>query len=180
MPTKPQQKDQKRLSPPEYFRQVKVLLRAGKPEEALTLLQQSMAHFPNVPILLSYYGYLLVIVERKYRMGIELCQKAIEKHKNESFLDQETLYPIFYGNLGKAYAAAGKRKEALDALKKGLIYEQDSQNNEIAKELQRMGIRSKPAPIPFLDRSHPLNNYIGRMFYRKNNVSDAKKKEAMR
>jgi len=48
-------------------------------------------------------------------MGIETCQNAIERHTKEGSFDVEMLYPVFYCNLGKAYAASGKRKEALEA-----------------------------------------------------------------
>jgi tetratricopeptide (TPR) repeat protein len=180
MSIKPQPKDQTRMNPSEYIRQVKSQLQAGKPEKALTVLQQSMTDFPNMPVLLSYYGYLIVLVEKKYRMGIEICQKAFDQHKKEGSLDKEMLYPMFYCNLGRAYAAAGKRKEALETLKKGLVYEYGSTSSEIKKELQSMGTRSRPLPFPFLDRAHPLNRYIGIMFYRKNGTSNAQKKNAQR
>ena len=180
MPINPQPKDQTRLNPSEYIRQVRSHLNAGKPEKALAVLQQSMIHFPKMPVLLSYYGYLLVLVEKKYRMGIEICQKAIDTHKKEGPLDKEVLYPMFYCNLGRAYAAAGKRKEALEILKKGLVYEYGSTTSEIKNELQRMGMRSRPLPFPFLDRAHPLNRYIGIVFYRKNSTADVQKKNAQR
>jgi tetratricopeptide (TPR) repeat protein len=155
----------KRMKPVEYFRQVKAYLRKGKLREAFELLQTAMMHCPNEPTLLSYYGYLLAIVDRKYRMGIESCQKAIEMLKVKGNCDEDVAYPVFYHNLGKAYSAAGKRKESLDAFNKGLSY--DPSNHDIQKELRSMGVRKNKPPIPFLDRSHPLNKYLGIALYKR-------------
>ncbi len=169
---------QTRLKPTEYLHQVKAHLRADKQEAAFALLQQSLVHFPNEPVLLSYYGLLLVLVHKRYRIGIETCQKAVEKHKKEGSFDDEMLDPVFYYNLGKAYTAAGKRREALEALKIGLAY--DSGNIDIKKELLSMGIRRKTPSIPFLNRSNPLNKYIGIMLYKRDSASDDKKRATER
>jgi len=161
------------LKPTEYFRQAKSQLRVGNEKEAFALLKQAIIHYPNDPILLSYYGCLLVLVEKKYRMGVETCLKALDKLRTKGSFDEEVLYPVFYYNLGRAYAVAGKRKEALDALKKGLSY--DRWNSDIMKEMRSMGMRREKPPIPFLARSNPLNVLIGIMFYKKNYDSDDKK-----
>jgi tetratricopeptide (TPR) repeat protein len=151
--------------PAEYLRQVKAHVRAGRQKEAFTLVKQSMIHFPDEPVFLSYYGCLLVLVEKMYRKGIETCQKAIKKLQTNGSFDEEALFAVVYHNLGRAYAAAGKRKEALEVLKIGLSY--DPGNYDIIKELRRLGMRSKKPPIPFLQRSNPLNKYIGIMLYKK-------------
>jgi len=163
-----------RLKPAEYFRQAKALLRVGRQKDAFVILQQAIIHYPNEPVLLSYYGCLLALVEKKYRTGIETCLKALEKLQNKGSFDEGAFYPLFYYNLGRAYTVAGKRKEALDALSKGLSY--DRGNTDILKEMRSMGMRRGKPPIPFLERSNPLNIYIGIMFYKKNNVPDAKKR----
>ena len=155
----------KKMKPGEYFRQVKAYLRKGKLREAFELLQTAVTHFPNEPILLSYYGYLLAIVDRKYRMGIESCQKSIEILQVKENCDEDTAYPVLYSNLGKAYSAAGKRKDSLDAFSKGLAY--DPSNDDIQKVLRSMGVRRNKPPIPFLDRSHPLNKYLGIALYKR-------------
>jgi hypothetical protein len=71
---------------------------------------------------------------------------------------EEVLYPVFYLNLGRACLAAQKKADAIDAFKQGLKY--DNSNSELLKELRGMGVR-KPAPVPFLDRSNPINKYLG-------------------
>ena len=155
--------------PDEYFRQVKTHLREGKQREAFTILQEAVLIYPNEPTLMSYYGYLLALVDKKYRMGIDTCLKAIENlrtlEKHCEKRDVSSAYPVFYFNLGKAYSAAGRRKESLDALHKGLSC--DPSNGDIRKELQRMGVRRKKPPIPFLDRSNPVNKYLGIALYRR-------------
>jgi tetratricopeptide (TPR) repeat protein len=160
----------------QYLRQVKAHLQAGRQEDAFELLHQAILCSPNEPVLLSYYGYLLVFVEKMYRMGIETCQKAIQKLIVQGSSDEEELFPVLYCNLGKAYAAAGKRNEALKAFKKGLAY--DSENCDIMNELRSMGIRSMRPVIPFLDRSNPLNKYIGLRLHKKKTTLAAKKKAA--
>jgi hypothetical protein len=42
------------VKPAEYFRLAKSQLRVGQQKEAFALLQQSIIHFPNDPVLLSY------------------------------------------------------------------------------------------------------------------------------
>jgi len=149
----------------DYFRQVKAHLREDRQREALQLLQEALMLFPNEPTLMSYYGYLSVIVDRKCRIRIETCQKAIEQLSQTGTQGESTSYPIFYYNLGKAYSAAGKRQESLDALHKGLSY--DPRSSDIKKELQKIGVRREKPPIPFLDRSNPLNKYLGIALYKR-------------
>ena len=153
------------MTPAEYFLQVKAYLRKGKLRKAFELLQAAMMYFPNEPILLSYYGCLLAIVDRKYRKGITTCQKAIEKLQAKTFCDEAMGYSLCYYNLGKAYLAAGNRKESLDAFNIGLSY--DPGYEDIQKEFRSMRLRKRKPVIPFLDRSHPLNKYLGIMLYKR-------------
>ncbi len=157
--------DSESMTPVEYFVQVKASLRKGKLRRAFELLQAAMIYFPNEPILLSYYGCLLAIVDRKYSKGIATCQKAIEKIQVKTFCDEVMAYSLCYYNLGKAYSTAGKRKESLYAFNIGLSYDPD--NDDIQKELRRMRVRKRKPLIPFLDRSHPLNKYLGIALYKR-------------
>jgi tetratricopeptide (TPR) repeat protein len=76
-------------------------------------------------------------VDRKYRSGVENCKRAIVLLKKQNLFSEEVLSPVFYLNLGRAYVAAGKKKDAIDAFKKGLTY--DDENNGLKKELQALG-----------------------------------------
>jgi predicted Zn-dependent protease len=149
--------------PADYLRAVKAHLRADKHKEAFRIMQQASVHFPEDPMILSYYGCLLAVVDKKFRSGVDTCKKAIALLKKKESFEEEVLYPVVYLNLGRAFVAAGKKRDALDAFQKGLIY--DGGHRELRKELRELGQRKKP-PVPFLDRSNPINKYIGIILYK--------------
>ena len=144
----------------EYFGEVKDLLKKGKGDSALALLEEALGKFPGDPFLLSYYGCLTAIVRNRPAEGISLCIEAIKRLDETIPFGSEFFHPVFYLNLGRAYLKAGKKKEALNALRQGL--RNDADNKEIRLELARLGTRRKP-PVPFLKRSNPINKYIGMM-----------------
>jgi len=146
------------VGPGDYLRSVKAHLRSGKQKDAFGLLLQAAVQFPDEPLILSYYGCLQALIDKKYRSGVETCKRAIALFKERESFGMEVLYPVFYLNLGRAYLAAGKKKDAIEAFHKGLKY--DNSNNDLRKEMRGLGIRKKP-PVPFLDRSNPINKYIG-------------------
>jgi tetratricopeptide (TPR) repeat protein len=152
------------IKPVDYLRAVKAHLRNGRQKEAFRILQQGAVQFPEEPLILSYYGCLQAVVDKKYRSGVETCRKAIALLKKAETVGEEILYPVFYLNLGRAYVAAGKKKDALDAFNKGLRY--DNSNRDLLHELRALGMRKKP-PVPFLDRSNPINKYIGMILHMK-------------
>ena len=142
----------------DYLRAVRSHLRNGKQKEAYSLLLQAAVRYPEDPLVLSYYGYLQAVVDKKFRSGVENCKRAILLLKEQGPSSEKVPYSVFYLNLGKAFIAAGRKKDALDALKNGLKY--DSGNSEIKKELQDLGVRKTP-PVAFLDRSNPVNVVLG-------------------
>ena len=168
----PSEKKNPDIKPADYLRAVKTQLRTGKQKEAFVVLQQAAVHFPNDPLIISYLGCFQSVVDRKYRTGVENCKKAFVLLKKQDSLDKEMLYPLFYLNLGRAFVAASKKKDAIEAFTSGLKY--DSSNNDLLKELRSLGSRKKP-PVPFLDRSNPINKYIG-MLLHPNSVSAQKQK----
>ena len=146
------------IKPSEYLRAVKAHLRSGKQKDAFSILLRASVQFPEEPLILSYYGWLQAIVDKKYRSGVESCKKAIALFEEKESSGERVLYPVFYLNLGRAYLAAGKKKDALDAFHRGLRY--DKSNSDLRKELRGMGMRKKPL-LPFLDRANPINKFIG-------------------
>jgi tetratricopeptide (TPR) repeat protein len=160
------------VKPGDYLRIVKASLRQGNQKEAFNLLQQAAVQYPDDPFILSYYGCLQALVDRKYRSGVEKCKKALVLIQRESSFGEEMLYPGFYLNLGRAYVAAGKKDDALDAFKKGLKY--NSGHRDILNELRALGMRKK-AVVPFLDRSNPINKYIGLILRREDKAPDKKR-----
>jgi tetratricopeptide (TPR) repeat protein len=152
------------IKPVDYLRAVKAHLRSGRQKDAFRILQQGAVQFPEDPLILSYYGCLQALVDKKYRSGVETCRQAITLLKKSETFGEEVLYPVFYLNLGRAYAAAGKKKDAIEAFNRGLAY--DNSNRDLLNELRALGKRKKP-PVPFLERSNPINKYIGMILHMK-------------
>ncbi len=145
-----------------YLSKVNSLLKKGKENDALLILKYALKMIPDDPFLLSYYGCLTAIVERKAAHGAKICKNAIEIVKKSRLLG-EFIHPVFYLNLGRCYYAGGQRKRAIDAFEQGL--RMDPQDPNILQELRRIGLRKKP-PISFLPRNNPLNKYIGLLISR--------------
>ncbi len=143
-----------------YLDDVKNLLRANNREGALKILGDALTEHPFNAFLLSYYGSLDAVVNKNYDRGVDYCKTAIEIIREEVLWGHEAFYPIFYLNLGRAHLAAGAKKNAAEAFKKGL--QADPEDSELLREVRRLGMRRKPA-IPFLKRSHPMNKYIGKL-----------------
>ncbi len=152
--------DVENVKPSDYLRAVKANLRNGKQKDAFVLLQQAAVRFPDEPLILSYYGCFQALVDKKYRSGVETCKKAIAMLRQKGAFEEELLYPVFYLNLGRAYLSAGKKPDAIEAYTRGLKY--DNGNSDLRRELRGLGLRKAP-PVPFLDRSNPINKYIGLM-----------------
>jgi len=148
----------KEAMPVDYIRTVNAHLKSGNQKDAYDVLQQAVVLYPDDPFILSYYGTLQAIADKKYRSGIENCTRAIVLFRKKSFFGEVERFPVFYLNLGRVYLAAGKKKDAIDAFKKGLQY--NGGYNAILKKLKKLGMRNRP-PVPFLDRSNPINKYLG-------------------
>ena len=129
---------------------------------------QAAVRYASDPFILSYFGYLQASVEGKYRSGIDACTRAItlfEKKvlRGEDYAE-ESQNAVLYLNLGRAYIAAEKKKDAITTLNAGLKF--DRKNRDLMAEIQRMGIR-KFIPVPFLSRTNPVNEIIGRLLRKK-------------
>lgn len=151
-------KDQTETSAAEYLQQVKGLLAKKKQKEAFLLMQQAHVRYPKEPYILSYYGWLQAVVDKRYRSGIENCAAGLAMLKKHAVKGNDVQYGQIHLNLVRAYLAAGKKKDALDTLQKGLKYE--AGNRELHKELDALGKRKKAA-VPFLDRANPINKLLG-------------------
>jgi tetratricopeptide (TPR) repeat protein len=155
-------------SPSDYLDEVKFLLQKKSNKRALELLIQALGSYPSEPFLLSYYGCLEAIINRKYVYGIDTCLTAIALLDERMSFGQEIFYPTFYLNLGRAYVVAKKRREAVRAFKKGLTY--DKENKDLLWEMNKLGRRRSPA-LPYLNRSNPLNKYIGMILHKLDRLS---------
>ncbi len=152
----------KEVRPADYLRRAKAQLRSGKQKDAFALLQQAVIQFPDEPVVLSYFGCLQALVDKKYRSGIETCKRAIILLKDREEDEKEKLYALFYLNLGRAYLSAGKKQDAITAFTTGTKY--NNSNGDLRQELRGLGRRKQP-PVSFLTRSNPINKYIGMILH---------------
>jgi tetratricopeptide (TPR) repeat protein len=146
------------VKPIDYIREVRSHLQNAKPKDAYSLLQQATVRFPEDPIILSYYGFLQADLNKKLRIGVDICKRAILLGEERGLSSEKAYIPVLYLNLGKALVAADRKKDALDAFRKGLQY--DRGNNDLKKEMQVLGVRKQPV-VSFLDRSNPINVLLG-------------------
>lgn len=150
------------LTTSDYLGEVKELLRVRNKRKALRVLSEALEHYPDDPFLLSYYGCLDAIANKNYKDGIETCLMAIENLKKKVPFGEDFFYPVFYLNLGRAYLAADRKKEAIDSFNKGLRI--DKENKDLLWEIMKLGVRRKP-PVALLKRSNPINKYIGKLLH---------------
>ena len=131
----------------EYLRALTIFLDAYGAEDASSPLILSKT--AKSASGLSYFGLCLMLVQKKTKQAIELCKRAIELE----FYDGN-----HYANLARVYIAAGNRKKALDTLRQG---GKEHPDDETLQQVRRqLGVRSTP-PVPFLDRSNPINVTLG-------------------
>jgi len=147
----------------EFIDDMKVLLRRKAYKNALAMLEDGLRLYPADPFLLSYYGTLVAVIRKDHERGIRLCTHALKRLRETIPFGLEFFYPLLYLNLGRAYLAAGWKKEALESFRKGLHY--DAKDPDLNTELRRLGKR-KAAPIPVLGRSNPINKYIGMILHK--------------
>lgn len=106
----------------------------------------------NLPgLFYSYLGYGIALVDRRIRDGVKLARHGVKigYHDPENHL-----------NLARTCLLANDRRGAVKALRDGLKI--DPQNAEMRKIRKDLGLRSSPV-LPFLDRSNPLNVFLGRV-----------------
>jgi len=101
--------------------------------------------------VVSYYGLCLAFHRERHREAAEFCQAAI---------DAEPFKADYYANLAQVCAAGRIRRKAINALQRGLALEPE--NPRLLRLQATLGARRTPV-IPFLDRSNPLNVFLGRL-----------------
>jgi tetratricopeptide (TPR) repeat protein len=138
---------------------VEQAIQAARSEDflrALTLFADVYGNDEAAPIRtpkdaggLSWFGLALALMQKKIKLAIDLCRRAIEL---------EFYNGDHYANLARVYIAAGNRKKALETLEQGLKLIPE---HEYLLQVRRgMGVRARPA-LPFLDRAHPINVSLG-------------------
>ncbi len=120
---------------------------------------EALIHFENAsqiaktPLVNCYLGYCLARERGKLKEGASMCLEAIQKDPRN---------PAFYLNLGRIYALAGQRLQAIRTYQKGLKMGCDKR---LISELRHLGIRKNPV-FNSLSRRNPVNKYCGILFNR--------------
>lgn len=130
-------------------------LEKGWADDAIVCFEEVLVKYGRIASVISWLGLSIARAKKgDLRPAEMLCLEAIEK---------EYYIPNYYRNLSEVYLIWDKKPEAIQVLKKGL---RSTKGDELlVNELKKLGVRRKP-PIPFLERSHPLNILIGRRRYR--------------
>jgi tetratricopeptide (TPR) repeat protein len=130
------------------------LCRAGKWHEGLHQLEivATHAHVDLLPgRVLAYLGYGIARYGEKYKQGLVLCKRAVEKE----FYQPENFY-----YLAKTYLLLDDREPAIAVLERGLAVDPGSALlHRLRKEIYR---RRRPV-LPFLPRNNPLNFLLGKI-----------------
>jgi hypothetical protein len=103
------------------------------------------------PVAASYLGYCIAALQGRRDEGAKLCRHAL---KAEVFSSE------IWHNLARIHLLQGDRRQAVEAVKKGLGYEPD--DTALWRMRAELGTRRDP-PLRFLSRSHPVNRVLGRV-----------------
>ncbi|HTY40534.1 MAG TPA: hypothetical protein VMH79_01540 [Thermoanaerobaculia bacterium] len=112
------------------------------------------ARHENVPASAMATYALCVAHLKEQKKGLELCKKA-------QYADPRN--PHIFWCLAQIHLLARARKEAIEAVEKGLRAAPD--NFVLLRMRRRLGVR-QPPPLPFLDRRHALNVRLGRIIHK--------------
>ena len=119
--------------------------------EAMKRLEVALQISPHNAEYLSYYGLCVALDREDYQSAVKLCERAVQYDRTS---------PVARVNLGKVYRMNGMTAAAYDEFIGA--WKADRSHPAPAAELSRMGIR-RPPVLPFLERSHWLNVFLGRM-----------------
>lgn len=121
--------------------------------------QATIDHHIHAGLYMSYLGLTQVLLNDV--SGLNLCRRAAqdENHRGDVF-----------ENLARAELRLGHRKQACDALRRGLKL--DKTHTGLRDLRSEMGMRRPPA-LAFLDRDNPLNRFLGKLTYRPRNKRTA-------
>ena len=141
----------------EAFREFKTgltLLRDNYANKALPHMRKAVDLDKNNPYYMSYLGVVLARSEQKWGEAERLCDAAVRMKRNQAQL---------YLNLVEVYATAGRRDDAVEALRNGLKFARRDVRLTIA--MNKLTHRRNPV-LGFLGRKHPLNRQLGILRHR--------------
>ena len=124
-------------------------LNAGRTDLALRCFEKAVEQ-ENTPLACSYLAYCRAKEEGVYREAVAICMDARKEDPKNSDI---------YLMLGRIHLLAENRKQAIHVFRLGL---RQGRNSRIENELNALGLRKSP-PLPFLQRSNPLNIFLGKL-----------------
>ena len=119
---------------------------------AIGFLEDNLKYGGRSPSSLSLLGAIITKSGGNLKKAEKFCKEAIELESNNS---------DHYLNLAEVYVKRKWQSKAVEVLRTGI--ELDPENSEIVKLLNQLCTRKK-TPIPFLNRSNPINKFIGKLF----------------
>jgi tetratricopeptide (TPR) repeat protein len=146
------------ISKSDYMRKIRRHISKGNLRDALKLNEDAVTVYPNNPYFMTYLGYLRAAVLKEHEEGISICKTARDMYQSQIDGGELNNLSYFYVNIGRTYFLSGKRDFAITSYRRGLKF--DPGNEEALAELDKVGARKSP-PVPFLNRDHPVNKYVG-------------------
>ena len=125
---------------------------AGNLIVALSHFEKAIQTCPT-PVVQSYLAVCIAAERGQVGHGIALCNEAIAAAPGD---------PVHYLNLARILLKAGRKPEALAALRRGRAA---GELPAIQALLDKQGNR-RPPLFTALPRSHPLNRYLGLLLVR--------------
>jgi tetratricopeptide (TPR) repeat protein len=127
-------------------------LERGESLKALSCFEKSF-RLRQDPRCKSYVGLMIALERGQIREGISLCEESVVEAPDA---------PVCHLNLGKVLLRAGRKLEAIEAVREGLRVCGEDQAASAAADafLNSLGTRRKP-PLPFLPRNNFINKSLG-------------------
>jgi tetratricopeptide (TPR) repeat protein len=116
--------------------------------------EQGLPRGSRVGLACSYLGYARARVQGRLREGLKLCRWAVR---------MEAYQPEIYLNLARVLRLVGDRRQAIEALDRGLQI--DPGNPSLVRQRFELGWRQAPT-FSFLPRRHVANRLLGRLRFR--------------
>ena len=136
----------------ELFEKGIAFLRENNTLGALACFEKAYA-IEKLPELKSYLGFCVADQRGRIAEALTLCNDAIAEEPQNA---------VHYLNLAKVYLKAERKVDALEILRKGISF---GDNTEIRNLLENLGDRRKLL-FPFLPRRHFLNKFSGLILHR--------------
>jgi Flp pilus assembly protein TadD len=132
------------------LRRATKLFYSGEYGRCLALIEAAAAAGTD-PRTKAFWGASRALTRGDVEAGIQVCVEAVRAGRG---------LPDTYCALGIVLLAIGDRAKARAAFLKGLGV--DPRHSQLRARIRSMGVRRR-AILPFLERAHPVNRFLGRV-----------------